>query len=138
MTLYERALQDLGTKEIPGPSNNPKILKFLQSLDPRIKEETTSWCSAALNYWAAELNLPRSHALSARSWQTVGSPTTTPTKGDVVVLWRESPDSWKGHVGIFDSFPDATHVRLLGANQNDSVSFANFPITRVLTYRKLK
>ncbi len=138
MNLYERALKDLGTKEIPGPSNNPTILKFLQSLDPRIKEETTSWCSAALNYWANELSLPRSKSLAARSWLSVGKATTKPTKGDVVVLWRESPDSWKGHVGIFDSFPDSKHVRLLGANQNDSVSFANFPISRVLSYRRLK
>jgi hypothetical protein len=31
----------------------------------------------------------------------VGTKVAYPEPGDIVVFWRESPQSWKGHVGIF-------------------------------------
>ena len=137
MKLIDRALQDLGTKEIPGPSNNPKVMQFLTFLDPKIKEESASWCSAALNYWAKECNLPLSGSLAARSWLKVGKKTTTPTRGnDIVILWRESPQSWKGHVGIYFHH-NKDEVWILGGNQSDEVNITRFPISRVLEFRTL-
>lgn len=138
MTIFQRALQDLGTKEIPGPSNNPKIIKFLQSLDASIKEEETSWCSAAANYWANDLGLPRSKSLAARSWLTVGTKTDTPSieSNSIVVLWRVSPQSWQGHVGVYVHH-NKESVWILGGNQGDKVSIAEFPISQLLEFRKL-
>ncbi len=138
MTLFQRALQDLGTKEIPGPSNNPKIMKFLQTLDSSIKEETTAWCSAALNYWANDLQLPRSKSLAARSWLKIGTKTDAPSTitNSIAILWRVRPDSWQGHVGVY-LHHNKESVWLLGGNQGDKVSIQEFPIAQVLEFRKL-
>lgn len=137
MKLIDRAIQDLGTKEIPGLANNQKILQFLQYVDKSVKDETTSWCSAAVNYWAHDCGLPISGSLAARSWLKVGKNTTTPTRGnDIVVLWRVKPNSWQGHVGVYFHH-NKTHVWILGGNQSDQVSVEAFPITQLLAFRTL-
>jgi hypothetical protein len=57
----------------------------------------------------------------------------------VVVFWRESVNSWKGHVGFFLGFnSDASRVFCLGGNQSDSVSVQAYDAAKVLGYRKVK
>lgn len=112
-------------------------MQYLNFLDKSIKEESASWCSAALNYWAHECGLPLSGSLAARSWIKVGKATTTPTRGNcVVVLWRVDPKSWQGHVGVYFHH-DKNNVWILGGNQNDEVNISVFPMSRVLTFREL-
>ena len=66
-----------------------------------VKDDETAWCSAFANWVCKKAGAARSGKLNARSWLKVGIQTHHPQKGDIVVFWRESPQSWKGHVAFF-------------------------------------
>jgi peptidoglycan hydrolase-like protein with peptidoglycan-binding domain len=68
----------------------------------------------------------------------VGTKVTNPEPGDVVVYWRESINSWKGHVGIFMGFSkDGSLVYTLGGNQGNAVSISAYKADEVLGFRRL-
>lgn len=136
--LLYKALSYYGLEEIPGEKNNPEILSFFKALGHDwVQSELISWCSAFIDYIARELQYERANSLVARDWLKVGVDIPIPDIGDIVVLWRESPLSWKGHVGLFiREMHDK--VYLLGGNQNDSVCIKAYPKERVLGYRQLR
>lgn len=126
-----------GLKEVAGVANNPQIVAMFKEIGfESVKDDETAWCSASLNYVCKKLGYERSGKLDARSWLTMPIKVLQPTLGDIVVLWRESPDSWKGHVGIFIS-KDIHNVYVLGGNQGDMISISPYPIDRVLGYRQV-
>lgn len=49
-----------------------------------------------------------------------------PKPGALAVFWRGSPDSGLGHVGFYVG-EDATHVKVLGGNENDEVEIEPIP-----------
>lgn len=57
--------------------------------------------------------------------------------GDVVVFWRGSKDSWKGHVAFY-SHHDANNVYVLGGNQGNAVSIQAYPRSRLLDVRTME
>jgi len=135
--ILDRALDFYGLREVPGEKNNPTILKFFTDIGHKwVQSDETAWCSAFINWIAWDLNLPRSGKLNARSWLDVGEETLDPLKGYIVILWRESESSWKGHVGIFIR-DDDTNIYVLGGNQNNEVNISPYPKGRLLGYRKL-
>ena len=109
-----------------------------QSVAKWVKDDETAWCSSFMNFITQQLDLERSNSLSARSWLNVGIPISASDSlpGDVCILWRSSPTSWKGHVGIYVS-EDANYVYLLGGNQSNQVKISPYPKARVLGYRRL-
>lgn len=139
LRLINIALSQYGHKEVPGRAHNPHILKYFDATDSSavaIADET-SWCSAFANWCAREALLERSKKLNARSWLKVGIETKEPMLGDVVVFWRESPSSWKGHVALFIR-QDDTHIYVLGGNQSNSVNISPYPKSQLLGFRRLK
>lgn len=135
--IIEQALKYYGQSGIVGPKSNQNILSFFnKSGHIEIKDDDTPWCSAFMNAVANDLNLPKSGLLNARSWLSVGKETKTPEMGDIVILWRESPTSWKGHVGIFIAKNDS-FIWLLGGNQNNEVNISKFELSKVLGYRDI-
>lgn len=133
---FELASGEIGTAEVRG-GENPRIIEYHAETSLRATEDEVSWCSAFV-CWAFERSgIPSTRSAAARSWLQWGSETSRPEVGDVVVLWRESPDSWKGHAGFFVGFDgDGDSVRVLGGNQGDAVSVATFPRSRILGFRK--
>ncbi|MBO6814558.1 MAG: hypothetical protein JJ891_06845 [Rhizobiaceae bacterium] len=109
-----------------------------KNLDPA----KTAWCAAFVNGVLAANGHSGTNALNARSFLNWGEDVTSkPTQGDVVVLWRESRSSWKGHVGLYHgtvTIRGKKYVELLGGNQNDKVSIARYPADRVLGVRRPK
>lgn len=138
MNIIEKALSQYGVKEIAGRKNHPQIMKYFKStgLDPEKMNDETAWCSAFANWVAKESGYEYSGELTARSWLKIGESTQTPELGDVVVLWRESPESWKGHVGFYVR-ETKRYVYIIGGNQKDQVNIKAFPKSRILDYRKL-
>jgi len=131
-------LSHYGLEEIVGEKHNPEILAFFAEIGfDWVHDDETAWCSASLNYFCKKLGYERSGRLDARSWLKMPVLVLKPELGDVVVLWRESPTSWKGHVGLFIS-KNATHVYILGGNQGNMIKITPYPIDRVLGYRRLK
>jgi uncharacterized protein (TIGR02594 family) len=137
--LLKIAFNELGTEEIVGEKHNPQILKYAS--DTKIKGVTTDeipWCSTFVNWVAWKSGLQYSGKANARSWLNVGTKVTIPEPGDVVVFWRESRESWKGHVGIFIGISfDKKRVYCLGGNQGNRVSVSAYPIDKVLSYQRL-
>ncbi|CAL2080341.1 TIGR02594 family protein [Tenacibaculum sp. 190524A02b] len=138
-SLLSVALSQYGVKEIKGQKDHPQILHYFKSLgfdSAKFKDET-AWCSAFAGWVAQQAGYEYSNQLTARSWLQVGTTTHQPNQGDVVVLWRESPNSWKGHVGFLVKETNR-YVYLLGGNQGNSVCVKAYPKNRVIGYRKLR
>lgn len=133
------AFKELGTEEIEGLEHNPEVLKY--AIETGISGITTDeipWCSTFVNWVAQQSGLEISGKPNARSWLAVGIKTVSPEPGDIVVFWRESPQSWKGHVGIFLGVSvDKKCVYCLGGNQGNRVSVSAYKINTVLSYQRL-
>ena len=136
--ILTEMLSHYGLSEIAGGQHNPEILEFFKDIGfDWVKDDETAWCSASLNYFAKKHYFERSGKLDARSWLKVGELVLEPELGDVVVFWRESPESWKGHVGLYINHNDK-YIWTLGGNQNNSISIVAYPRERLLGYRRLR
>ncbi|HKL33687.1 MAG TPA: TIGR02594 family protein [Tangfeifania sp.] len=137
--LLKIAFNEIGTEEIRGEEHNPEVLKYAK--DTGIKGITTDeipWCSNFVNWVAWKAGLQFTGKPNARSWLNVGTKVNNPEPGDVVVFWRGSPQSWKGHVGFFLGLSaDLKRVYCLGGNQGNRVSVSAYRATTVLSYQRL-
>ena len=134
--LINIGLSQYGIKEVPGEENNPEIMKYFKEIGHEwVQTEETAWCSAFMNWCALQKNFEGSDALDARSWLKVGKKVDI-EDADVVVFWRESKDSWKGHVGI-PIRDDGSYIWCLGGNQSNMVKISAYPKDRLLGYIKL-
>lgn len=131
-------LKFYGLKEIIGPQHNPEILAMFAEIGyDYIKDDETAWCSASLNYFCKKLGYERSGALDARSWLKLPVMVLKPSLGDIVVFWRESQTSWKGHVGLFINW-DENNIWVLGGNQGNMINISAYPRERLLGFRQAK
>ena len=136
----EVASAEIGVREVRGSQSNPRIIQYAEEAGfTNYTSDESAWCSLFANWVAFKAGLERSNSLAARSWLNVGIPIENPEPGDVVVFWRESRDSWKGHVGFFQGFSaDNQRIYCLGGNQGDQVSVTAKPISQLLGYRRLR
>lgn len=137
--LLKIAFGELGTEEIVGDKHNPEVLKYAKETKiAGITTDEIAWCSTFVNWVAMKAGLQYTGKANARSWLNVGTKVTTPEPGDVVVFWRESPQSWKGHVGIFLGVStDKKRVYCIGGNQGNRVSVSAYRLENVLSYQRL-
>lgn len=135
----EIARAETGVKEVPGAASHPRILEYLQCCDgvPAGADDETPWCSAFANFCMSRAGLTGTRSLGARSWLKWGRAVELQEAqpGDVVVLWREDPESWKGHVGFYDG-RDGQAILLLGGNQQNTVNVRPYPRERLLGVRR--
>jgi uncharacterized protein (TIGR02594 family) len=137
--LLKIAFNELGTEEIVGDVDNPEVLKYASETGIKgITNDEIPWCSTFVNWVAWKAGLQYTKKANARSWLNVGTKVTSPEPGDVVVFWRESRQSWKGHVGIFLGYSaDKKRVYCLGGNQGNRVSVSAYRAAQVLSYQRL-
>jgi uncharacterized protein (TIGR02594 family) len=126
----------IGTHEGTARKPNPVVQAlFADAGFPEIRNTVdTAWCAAGVNACLERNGIPGSKSLAARSFLKWGEAIDKPVIGCVVVLWRNKPSSWEGHVGFYEG-ETATHIKLLGFNQSDSVNVSTYPKSRVLGYR---
>jgi uncharacterized protein (TIGR02594 family) len=138
--LIREARKFYGIKEIPGDQHNSQIVAFFaETGNADLKTDEAAWCSSFIGYCAKQSGLEYSTATLAQSWLNFGTEISDPVPGDLVIFWREEPNSWKGHVAIYLGIDKLTQeVICLGGNQNDSVCISQYPIERVLGYRRLE
>jgi len=132
------ALSQARFQEIVGRHDNPEILKYFDDLGydgSKLKDET-SWCSAFVNWVCKEAGLEYNNKLNARSHLDYGNTVINPELGDKVIFWRESKDSWKGHVGFYIR-EDSKYIFVLGGNQSNQVKVSAYLKSRVLGYRRM-
>ena len=136
--LLKIALSQYGIAEIKGDQHNPEVLKyFAETGNKWVQDDETAWCSAAWAWCNMKAGKEYSKKLNARSWLDIGIPTKKPRLMDTVILWRKSPESWKGHVGGFVRSNSKT-IWVFGGNQSNQVKISAYPIKRLLGYRRMK
>ena len=98
----------------------------------------TPWCAAFANAVLRRTGYEGTDSLMARSFLSYGLKTKDPQEGDIVVLKR-GKGNVTGHVGFFNGYEwegNQLYVKVLGGNQNKSVTVAYFPVNYVLDYRR--
>ncbi len=148
--LFSIANNYIGVKEINGLMHNPLIVAMHKSVAAWVNDDETPWCSAFVNWvcWQLRPHIPMSNSLAARSWLRIGNPiplSAAEPGFDVVILSRgplPQPDastlSAPGHVGFYVGMSKTQGmIQVLGGNQNDQVSIADYPASRVLGVRRL-
>ena len=138
MKHLQLAFELYGQKEILGIKDNPVILDLFNEIgyDGNKLKDETAWCAAFVNAILKRSGKAHSGKLNARSLLIIGSPVSVPKLGDVVVLWRESKTSWKGHTGFYINH-DEKYIYILGGNQNNQINITAYPINRLLGYRRI-
>lgn len=135
--VVKQALSQYGVKEIVGAKHNPEIIKYFKEIGHKwVTTDETAWCGAFINWCAKTTGYEFTGKLNARSWLDIGIEITKPELGDIVITWRESKTSWKGHVGLFIR-KNVTDIYILGGNQNNSVKISAYPDDMLLGYRRL-
>ena len=122
-----------------GIESDPEILEWIREYFPGITDDSeVAWCSIFMNHVADLAGLERTGKATARSWLDVGIEIDQPKTGDVVIFWRESINSWKGHVGIYINDRGDGRIRVLGGNQSNAVNIRSYSKGQVLGYRRLQ
>ncbi len=137
--LLETALSQYGVKEISGATHNPTIVQYFREIGHSwVKDDETAWCSAFANWVALKAGFQGSGRLDARSWLNIGEKVSEPRMGDIVVFWREKPNSWKGHVGFFIGYShDRGMIYCLGGNQSNTVCIQPYDASQLLGFQRL-
>lgn len=137
--LLQIALLHYGQTEIKGIKHNPIIVSYFHDIGfDYINDDETPWCSAFLCWCAYKAKMEHPSSLVARKWLSCGDIITgNPQPGDIVIFWRESISSWKGHVGIFINRIDY-RIYVLGGNQGvGGVNIKAYSYKYLLGYRRL-
>jgi len=134
---FEIALSQYGIKEIAGDVHNPVIVNYFNCIGHKwVTDDETAWCAAFVNYCLVDSGHEGTGKLNARSFLDFGTETNSPEPGDIVVLWRGAPNSWKGHVGFYVN-EMAGKINILGGNQSNRVCISAYPKIQLLSYRKI-
>ena len=134
--ILREFLKVYGTRETPGPENNPTIMQWARDvgLANVYTADSIPWCGLAMSYVAGQAGwdyAPKGNALWARNWLFWGNKSDTPMLGDVMVFSRQSG----GHVGVYvGEDKDAFHI--LGGNQSDMVNIKRVSRSRLLGSRR--
>jgi len=127
------AFAEIGSKEFPGASDNPRVIEYLHSTNlpaPERHHDETAWCSAFVNWCMERAGFEGTDSAWAKAWLNWGKEIKKPRKGCIAVFTREGG----GHVGFYMG-QTQTAIKLLGGNQDDAVNIANYPKSRLLGYR---
>jgi NAD(P)H dehydrogenase (quinone) len=128
------ALAEIGIAQFPAGQSNPRITQYHEGTNIRGYDDKASWCSSFVDWCFRQVGVAGTGSALARSWLEWGTPLAAPVSGCVVVLSREDPSSWKGHVGFYLRSDDE-FVYLLGGNQLEAVREHFYPLASVLGYR---
>jgi len=116
------------TEHLPG--GNPRIAEYRAVVGA---PHGSDWCAAFMAWDLRQAGYSGPWTAAARSFLKVGKPCEL-KPGAIVVLWRVSPDDWRGHVGI--CIKPGTHmIDLLGGNQSGAVKVKKYPASRILGCR---
>lgn len=133
--ILVEAYKLLGTKELLGKDNNPKILDWAEKLGLKniYTADEIPWCGLFMAYVCLMAGKEGvENPLWARNWNKFGTKVDTAMLGDVLVFERGANS---GHVGIYvGEDKDSYHV--LGGNQGDQVSIVRIKKVRCIGIRR--
>jgi uncharacterized protein (TIGR02594 family) len=137
-TAIQIARTYLGTKEIKGAADNPKIMEMYRTVGhTQVEHDEVAWCAAFVGFCLEKAGVPSTRKLNARSYLTWGEKVAGPEQareGDVVIFTRGA-NTAHGHVAFFVRAAGA-QIEVLGGNQSDAVSVARYARSRLLGIRR--
>ena len=128
------AQAEKGICTAPAGQSNPRITDYHAHTTLRGYDDKASWCSSFVNWTFAQVGIHGTGSALARSWLDWGQALDQPVPGCVVVLYRDGPASWKGHVSFYVR-TEGDRIFLFGGNQLDAVREHFYPLNSVLGYR---
>ena len=128
------AFAEIGVTTYPPGQSNPQVTAYHGHTNLGGYDDKAAWCSSFVNWSLAQAGIVGTGSALARSWLEWGDALITPVRGCIVVLSRDDPAGWKGHVGFFLHTDDAC-IHLLGGNQLGQVRAHFYPQSSVLGYR---
>ena len=131
-----RELKD-DAREIGGNNRGPFVKKYLHG----IVAEGNPWCAGFVSFCFSEhpAGMPFPNTVGARNilqhfkkkgWVQPPSSGCTPEPGDVVVWWRESLHSGKGHIGLVHQLRDGFLYTIEG-NKSPKVQGFSYVSSRI-------
>lgn len=141
----EEVVNEVAEDSRPG-KHNDRILEYHRTTTLKANDDETPWCSSFVNWVMIQSSRKGTNNAAAKSWLEWGVPTTKPERGVIVVIkqkprgTKQATGSSSGyHVGFYVS-STATHVKILGGNQNNRVKETDYPLKsfEVVGYRKPK
>lgn len=128
------AWREFGQVEGAGSRHNPRIVKLYRDAGhPSVTNDEVAWCAAFVGACLARSGNAATGSLMARSYAQWGKAIDDPQYGAIAVLTRTS-DPALGHVGFVVGVT-ADKLFLLGGNQSDAVSVAEFARSRLVAVR---
>lgn len=138
MTPYAIARTYIGTKEAPGPANNPIIMQMYATVSHDwVEHDSVAWCAAFVGHCIERAGLRSTRKLNARSYLDWGVHVdlADAQEGDLVIFSRGDPSGWQGHVGFLVRELGAS-IEVLGGNQADAVNVRRYSKARLLGVRR--
>ena len=146
--VYDKALEYVGTKEVPGVEHNQTVVGWLECFAKNIgswgqSRDETAWCAVFVSMVLHECGYRGTDDARAASYLKWGKPSKL-DKGCVVVIKRQGggQDNRTGsragyHVGFLNRVTK-NYIVILGGNQSDSVRVSYFPRARydIIALRK--
>lgn len=127
-----------GLREKDGPDSEAEVLGIINWAMPSITDDSkVAWCAIALSYFIDLYCGPFEPIKTARSFLNIGMRVKKPKCGDIVVYWRNSINSWQGHVGIVVRVDKDGSIWTLGGNQDNQVNIKSYSPSRVLGYVRI-
>ncbi len=125
----------IGTTELPGTGSNPTIMGWAAKvLTGWVKtfftDDDIPWCALFVNACLDAVDLKGTNSLAALSFADWGRPLGKPVLGALMVFQRPG-----GHHAGFYVGQSATHYRILGGNQSNSVNLAWLAKDRLIAIR---
>jgi uncharacterized protein (TIGR02594 family) len=129
------AFKEVGQTEIPGADHNPRILEYISSTHPQLKEQGDElpWSVFFVNWALAQGGAAGTKSGAARSFLQWGVPLDQPKPGAVAVF--ERPGNAMGGHACFYIGDAADQVLCLSGNVANSVQISAQPKSRLLGYR---
>lgn len=127
----------VGAGEVGGNNRGPFVKKYMNGLAP----EGEPWCAGFLSYCFSKIpsGMPFPYTVGARdvlrqfkkkSWAQPPNSGYVPQPGDVVVWWRESLSSGKGHVSLVHQLSDGFLYTIEG-NKSPNVQGFSYVFSRM-------
>ncbi len=129
-----RARRELGVKEVKGSGHCARILQYHVATKLKAASDEVAWCSSFLAWVVEGEGIRSTRSAAAKSWATWGKPTHL-QPGAVIVFGKSDPDAvGTGHVALCVGV-EGDNVLVLGGNQNDAVTIAKRPKSRIVAVR---
>ena len=128
------AIAERGVRRFPIGETNPRIVEYNNETNLAGYDDKIAWCSSFINWCLASAGVRGTRLALARSWLDWGIALERPIYGCIVVLTRDDPTSWRGHVGFYLRCDDE-FIYLFGGNQLEEVRELAYTVATVLGYR---